>query len=84
MTIDPSGVTITDADGAPISRDEEVVTWNEDAAEKGGYETFMLKEIHEQPDAVAETIGDRVTPEGTSTSPRSSSQTSTCATSGGS
>ena len=35
-------------------------TWDADAAEKGGYETFMLKEIHEQADAVAETITDRL------------------------
>jgi glucosamine--fructose-6-phosphate aminotransferase (isomerizing) len=39
----------------------EVVTvdWDEETAEKGGYETFMLKEIHEQADAIAETIADR-------------------------
>ena len=37
----------------------ETVDWDEDTAEKGGYETFMLKEIHEQADAVAETIADR-------------------------
>ena len=35
------------------------VDWDEETAEKGGYETFMLKEIHEQADAVAETIADR-------------------------
>ena len=46
--------------GNPVERDAEEVTWDEDAAEKGGYETFMLKEIHEQPDAVAETIADRL------------------------
>ena len=38
----------------------EEVTWDEEAAEKGGYSTFMLKEIHEQADAVAETITDRL------------------------
>jgi glucosamine--fructose-6-phosphate aminotransferase (isomerizing) len=37
-----------------------VVTWDDEAAEKGGYPTFMMKEIHEQPDAVAETIADRL------------------------
>ena len=46
--------------GAPVQREAEEVTWDEEAAEKGGYETFMLKEIHEQPDAVAETIADRL------------------------
>ena len=43
-----------------VERDVEEVTWDEEAAEKGGYPTFMLKEIHEQPDAVAETIADRL------------------------
>ena len=37
----------------------ETVDWDEETAEKGGYETFMLKEIHEQADAVAETVSDR-------------------------
>jgi glutamine---fructose-6-phosphate transaminase (isomerizing) len=60
VTIDSSGVTITDIEGRPVDREPEEVTWDEDAAEKGGYETFMLKEIHEQPDAVAETITDRL------------------------
>ena len=40
------------------------VDWDEDAAEKGGYETFMLKEIHEQPTALWDTIGDRLRPDG--------------------
>jgi glutamine---fructose-6-phosphate transaminase (isomerizing) len=60
VEIDAEGIRITDADGAPIERSAEEVTWDEDAAEKGGYETFMLKEIHEQADAVAETIADRL------------------------
>jgi glutamine---fructose-6-phosphate transaminase (isomerizing) len=60
VTIDSSGVTITDIEGRPVDREAEEVNWDEDAAEKGGYETFMLKEIHEQPDAVAETITDRL------------------------
>jgi glutamine---fructose-6-phosphate transaminase (isomerizing) len=60
VTIDSSGVTITDIEGRPVDREAEEVTWDEDTAEKGGYETFMLKEIHEQPDAVAETITDRL------------------------
>jgi glutamine---fructose-6-phosphate transaminase (isomerizing) len=60
VEIDAEGVRITDAEGAPIERDPEEVSWDADAAEKGGYETFMLKEIHEQADAVAETIADRL------------------------
>jgi glucosamine--fructose-6-phosphate aminotransferase (isomerizing) len=47
------------ADGTPVEREVEEVDWSAEAAEKGGYETFMLKEIHEQADAVAETIADR-------------------------
>ncbi|HSD23552.1 MAG TPA: glutamine--fructose-6-phosphate transaminase (isomerizing) [Solirubrobacterales bacterium] len=60
VTVQKGDVTITDADGNVQQRDPEEVTWDEDAAEKGGYDTFMLKEIHEQPDAVAETITDRL------------------------
>ncbi len=47
-------------DGTAIQRDVENVDWDEEAAEKGGYETFMLKEIHEQADAVAETLAGRL------------------------
>src|SRR5215207_3983724 len=60
VTVHKGEVTITDAEGNVRQRDPEEVTWDEDAAEKGGYETFMLKEIHEQPDSVAETITDRL------------------------
>ena len=60
VTVDRTGVRVTDAEGNPVSRDVEEVTWDEEAAEKGGYPTFMMKEIHEQPDAVAETIADRL------------------------
>ena len=55
----PDGVMITTPDGTPVERATETVEWDEEAAEKGGFETFMLKEIHEQADAVAETIADR-------------------------
>jgi glucosamine--fructose-6-phosphate aminotransferase (isomerizing) len=48
-------------DGAEVDHPEvEELEWDDEAAEKGGYETFMLKEIYEQPEAVRETIGDRV------------------------
>jgi glucosamine--fructose-6-phosphate aminotransferase (isomerizing) len=60
VTVDEAGATITDVDGRPIAREAEQVTWDEDAAEKAGFPTFMIKEIHEQPDAVAATIADRV------------------------
>ena len=64
VVVRPRGVEFLDAHtGAPIEREVSEVDWDDEAAEKGGYETFMLKEIHEQPDAVAETIADRVTGE---------------------
>jgi len=48
-------------DGAEIEHPEvKEIDWDEESAEKGGYETFMLKEIYEQPEALRETIGDRV------------------------
>jgi glucosamine--fructose-6-phosphate aminotransferase (isomerizing) len=53
------GVEFLTADGTTIDREVEEVDWSQEVAEKGGYETFMLKEIHEQADAVAETIADR-------------------------
>ncbi|MEK6272071.1 MAG: glutamine--fructose-6-phosphate transaminase (isomerizing) [Actinomycetota bacterium] len=60
VTIGSSGATLTGAEGNSVSREVEEIDWDQDAAEKGGYETFMLKEIHEQADAVAETITDRL------------------------
>jgi glucosamine--fructose-6-phosphate aminotransferase (isomerizing) len=60
VVLRPEGTTITTAAGEAVERGVERVDWDEDTAEKGGYETFMLKEIHEQADTVAETIADRV------------------------
>src|SRR6187551_2546104 len=60
VEIEAGEVRITDTEGNPVARGTEEVTWDADAAEKGGYETFMLKEIYEQADAVAETIADRL------------------------
>jgi glucosamine--fructose-6-phosphate aminotransferase (isomerizing) len=60
VTIDSSGVSVTDSEGNPVEREPEEISWDETTAEKGGYETFMLKEIHEQADAVAETIAGRL------------------------
>jgi glucosamine--fructose-6-phosphate aminotransferase (isomerizing) len=59
VAIHPEGVEIIRPDGTPVDRPVETVEWDAEAAEKGGYETFMLKEIYEQADAVAETIADR-------------------------
>ena len=56
----PAGATFLDAEGTVIDRPVEDVDWDDDAAEKQGYETFMLKEILEQPQAIADTIGERL------------------------
>ena len=60
VVVTPGGVSFTDADGATVERAVEDVDWDAEAAEKSGYDTFMLKEIHEQPRAVAETVVDRL------------------------
>src|SRR5829696_7846344 len=59
VVLRPSGVEFMTADGTPIEREVVEIDWDAETAEKGGYETFMLKEIHEQADAVAETVADR-------------------------
>jgi glucosamine--fructose-6-phosphate aminotransferase (isomerizing) len=59
------GFTVTDFTGAPAPVHEYHVDWDLSAAEKGGYEYFMLKEIAEQPDAVAATLLGRLAPDGT-------------------
>jgi glucosamine--fructose-6-phosphate aminotransferase (isomerizing) len=60
VVLRPSGAEILDREGKRVEREPQHVDWDEEAAEKGGYETFMLKEIHEQADAVAETVADRL------------------------
>jgi glutamine---fructose-6-phosphate transaminase (isomerizing) len=59
VVLRPEGVQIMTGDGEPVQREVEQVDWDQETAEKGGYETFMLKEIHEQADAVADTLFDR-------------------------
>src|SRR5215218_5300399 len=60
VAVTPEGSRFISPDGAAIEREVDRVDWNEEQAEKGGYETFMLKEIHEQAGAVAETIAGRL------------------------
>jgi glutamine---fructose-6-phosphate transaminase (isomerizing) len=60
VAISPEGSRFLSPDGGEIQRDVDEVDWDAEQAEKGGYETFMLKEIHEQADAVAETVADRL------------------------
>ncbi len=59
VVLRPDGVEFLTAGGEPVEHDVVEIDWDTDTAEKQGYETFMLKEIHEQADAVAETIGER-------------------------
>ncbi|MGJ5590762.1 glutamine--fructose-6-phosphate transaminase (isomerizing) [Micrococcus lylae] len=56
VTITADGVEITDFQGEPAQGKEFTVDWDASAAEKGGFETFMEKEIHDQPQAVADTL----------------------------
>jgi glucosamine--fructose-6-phosphate aminotransferase (isomerizing) len=61
VEITPTSVRYVRAsDGSPVEHDVVDVDWDDEAAVRSGYETFMLKEIYEQPEGVAETIGDRV------------------------
>ncbi|MEL6048498.1 glutamine--fructose-6-phosphate transaminase (isomerizing) [Methanothrix soehngenii] len=53
-------IEVMDCSGAPLESEVERITWDTDAAEKGGYPHFMLKEIHEQPRAIRETIAGRI------------------------
>ncbi|MDR3709870.1 MAG: glutamine--fructose-6-phosphate transaminase (isomerizing) [Capsulimonadaceae bacterium] len=62
--ITAGGVILTDLESRPIDRKEFAVTWDVHTAEKGGYPHFMLKEIHEQPKTIRDTLRGRVTDEG--------------------
>src|SRR4029079_4052021 len=59
--IRPDGVTITDVHGQHLEREVTIIDWTPEAAEKGGYEHFMLKAIHEQPESLRQAITGRVT-----------------------
>jgi|Deesub1362A_J573_1020465.scaffolds.fasta_scaffold00027_6 glucosamine--fructose-6-phosphate aminotransferase (isomerizing) len=58
-----SGITISTLDGTTLQKDVMSISWNSSMAEKGGYRHFMLKEIFEQPRAIADTITGRLHPE---------------------
>ena len=59
VVLRPDGVEFLTPDGQPLEREVVEIDWDTETAEKQGFETFMLKEIYEQADAVAETIGER-------------------------
>jgi len=64
VDVTADSITVTDFDGAPAASHPFEVTWDLSAAEKGGYDWFMRKEIFEQPKAVADTLLGRFTPDG--------------------
>ena len=51
------GIRVYGADGAPVEKEEQTVTWNRDAARRGGFPHYMLKEIHEEPETIRKTVG---------------------------
>jgi glucosamine--fructose-6-phosphate aminotransferase (isomerizing) len=59
VVLTPDDVRFLTPEGEPVEHEIVEIDWDADTAEKQGYETFMLKEINEQADAVAETIGER-------------------------
>jgi glucosamine--fructose-6-phosphate aminotransferase (isomerizing) len=61
VDLHPAGVSITGVDGAPRERVVSIIDWSLEAAEKGGFDHFMLKEVHEQPLALRAAITGRVT-----------------------
>jgi glucosamine--fructose-6-phosphate aminotransferase (isomerizing) len=64
VTITPEGATVINFDGSPAEGKHYEVTWDAAAAEKGGYATFMEKEINEQPHAVGDTLLGRTDEDG--------------------
>jgi glutamine---fructose-6-phosphate transaminase (isomerizing) len=60
VAITAEGAAFVDLEGQPVEHEVLELDWDDEGAEKAGFETFMLKEIFEQPEAIAETIGDRV------------------------
>ncbi len=59
VVLTPNGANISDIDGKPINKKVHSISWSASMAEKGGYKHFMLKEIHEQPRAIADTLRGR-------------------------
>ncbi|MDR7416263.1 MAG: glutamine--fructose-6-phosphate transaminase (isomerizing) [Armatimonadota bacterium] len=64
VVITKDGARLLRLDGTPVRRDRVHVTWSAEQAERAGYPHFMLKEIFEQPQVLAETLMGRITPEG--------------------
>lgn len=60
--VTPNNVTFYDTNLTKLDKKSEIITWDSKASDKGGFEDFMLKEIHEQPTSIRETIGTRIVP----------------------
>ncbi|MFT4211386.1 MAG: glutamine--fructose-6-phosphate transaminase (isomerizing) [Microbacterium sp.] len=60
VAITPGGVEVTDFAGGPVEVEPFEVTWDASAAEKGGWSSFMAKEVSEEPEAVANTLRGRI------------------------
>ncbi|MDS0524396.1 glutamine--fructose-6-phosphate transaminase (isomerizing) [Clostridium sp. SHJSY1] len=58
------GAEVLNSDGSKIDKEVYKVTWSADAAEKGGYDSFMMKEIHEQPKAIRDTLTGKISANG--------------------
>ena len=64
VTITEDGAVVETIDGEPIDRAAIHIDWDAEQAEKGGFDHFMLKEIHEQPTVITETLGGRIGEDG--------------------
>ena len=62
--LEPGNVTFYNLDGDTIEKTPTEIDWDAESAEKGGFEHFMMKEIHEQPKAVSDTLNSYIVPEG--------------------
>ncbi|MDJ0664546.1 MAG: glutamine--fructose-6-phosphate transaminase (isomerizing) [Acidimicrobiia bacterium] len=65
VVVTEDGATIETIDGDPVARDVLHIDWDAEQAEKGGFDHYMLKEIHEQPAVVTETLAGRLDEDGT-------------------
>ncbi|HEX6108588.1 MAG TPA: glutamine--fructose-6-phosphate transaminase (isomerizing) [Ktedonobacteraceae bacterium] len=60
VSLSPGGVSMSKIDGTPVQREPMTIEWNVESAEKSGYPHFVLKEIHEQPEAMRRALTGRV------------------------
>jgi glucosamine--fructose-6-phosphate aminotransferase (isomerizing) len=65
VVVTANGATVETIGGSPVDREVIHIDWDAQQAEKGGYEHFMLKEIHEQPAVITETLAGRLDEDGT-------------------